>query len=953
MNLIATVLLLLSSLINTTPSEPVELLFIQWGSKQERVNYREDPAMRFGPQSFCINDSRIKILDPVNNSLKVFESGQLVKTYYAPANAKDFAIKENGEIAFLIGKDVHLYSGEKRIQKYINQSKFASIKELKTLNGQILLRNHSGNLQKLNNDKVVSLNKRVPGQVEDYSVQLLSKKSARFKYKKAETVINFDLQHADNNLGAIRFIGKDTKEHLYFDVDLIVREVPLKVNRQIWITDHSGKKLGLIHIPSHYYTSIHNDIEFAQEGRIYHMLATKEGIYLYKWEIPENIKSGFEGYYPEKVQEDLHFNRFEKQSEQSLEKKSENQDAGVSRDAALQIADSYVQHQWNCKAENLTNGIVTAPDDYKIDTPNWIDIGENQKVPYKWGGFNTLSQFDNGLADGKYAGDTYTSKCCGSSYARGVDCSGYVSRCWQLSSHYATSMMGSWNKVQNYSTWDDLKPADAILKAGSHVILFVQHNANGSLGCVEAAAGNTGWKVDYNNHYPYQLSGYSPVYYVNMEDILATPQNIRILNQNDTTITVKCDQVPGATEYVVYYGTDGETYPDSVVSPTTQINISDLDNLTGYYFKIRARGAERKSVLSPHCYAAIPSENANRTLIVNGFDRSTNSRHDYIKKYMQPMLEAGQGFSYVLNESVYKGHISLTAFDNVIWILGDESSVDDTFNPAEQDSVENFLNKGGNLFVSGAEIGWDLEGKSGHPTQADKNFYHKYLKAKYVTDAPDNSQGGYYSADAITGSIFEGLETINFDDGSHGTINVDWPDAIEAINGSESCMKFKDFSTSKGVAGIYFEGDFPQSNRPGKLVYLTFPFETVYPQASRNALLQKVIEFFNNDVPIQKGELVEVPRKFELSQNYPNPFNPTTKISYQLPEPGFVDLAMYDINGRLVETLVKQNKSAGEYTISWHARDISSGMYLYKIKIYNSNKSKLLYNANNKCILLK
>ncbi|MCP4581018.1 MAG: T9SS type A sorting domain-containing protein, partial [candidate division Zixibacteria bacterium] len=75
-----------------------------------------------------------------------------------------------------------------------------------------------------------------------------------------------------------------------------------------------------------------------------------------------------------------------------------------------------------------------------------------------------------------------------------------------------------------------------------------------------------------------------------------------------------------------------------------------------------------------------------------------------------------------------------------------------------------------------------------------------------------------------------------------------------------------------------------------------------------------------------------VPREFDVCA-YPNPFNAQTTISYTLTEPSEVTLEIYDILGNLVETLVDQSQPAGHHQISWHANDVSSGMYFYKIQV--------------------
>ena len=74
------------------------------------------------------------------------------------------------------------------------------------------------------------------------------------------------------------------------------------------------------------------------------------------------------------------------------------------------------------------------------------------------------------------------------------------------------------------------------------------------------------------------------------------------------------------------------------------------------------------------------------------------------------------------------------------------------------------------------------------------------------------------------------------------------------------------------------------------------------------------------------------PEEFHLTQNYPNPFNPVTTISYALPQSEQVILTVYDILGRKIETLVNNVQSTGHYSVRWDAGDLSSGVYLCRIK---------------------
>lgn len=79
------------------------------------------------------------------------------------------------------------------------------------------------------------------------------------------------------------------------------------------------------------------------------------------------------------------------------------------------------------------------------------------------------------------------------------------------------------------------------------------------------------------------------------------------------------------------------------------------------------------------------------------------------------------------------------------------------------------------------------------------------------------------------------------------------------------------------------------------------------------------------------------PANFQLKQNYPNPFNPTTNIEFRISHYKFVELTVLDISGRLVKTLVNENRQAGAYATQWDATNevgekVASGVYFYRLK---------------------
>jgi len=83
-----------------------------------------------------------------------------------------------------------------------------------------------------------------------------------------------------------------------------------------------------------------------------------------------------------------------------------------------------------------------------------------------------------------------------------------------------------------------------------------------------------------------------------------------------------------------------------------------------------------------------------------------------------------------------------------------------------------------------------------------------------------------------------------------------------------------------------------------------------------------------------------LPESIQLKQNYPNPFNPTTAIAFGVPRAGLVRLEIFDLLGRKVSTLVDSNQPAGEYTITFDASSLSSGVYIYRLQTGGSILTK-------------
>ena len=411
------------------------------------------------------------------------------------------------------------------------------------------------------------------------------------------------------------------------------------------------------------------------------------------------------------------------------------------------------------------------------------------------------------------------------------------------------------------------------------------------------------------------------------------PAALRVQNIGNNDVKIAVQPASGATSYNIYRSIDGTQFNKVTTYPGATNVLGTLSPDTIYYFKVSAVNGNGESNQT-EVLGVLPNEQPAPVLVVNGFDRTsgTNNTMDFIRQFAPAIVNAGFSFDACANEAVQEGYVSLSDYAAVIWISGEEGTADESFSDAEQTIIANYLESGGRMFISGSEIGYDLVEKG---STSDKLFYETYLKAVYVRD-----RVATYSVSPQSGGIFDGIGQFSFDNGTHGTYNVDFPDGINPQPDAQLALSYSGFTPSVyGGAGIQYVGTFGNGVIPGRLVYLAFPFETIYPAAMRNAVMDKVLDFLmNGAVGVSPQESENLPGTIELAQNYPNPFNPSTTIRFSLNNSGaqFVQLKIFNIFGEEVKTLVAKEMPSGTYDVVWDGTNnqqqaVASGIYLYQL----------------------
>ena len=295
---------------------------------------------------------------------------------------------------------------------------------------------------------------------------------------------------------------------------------------------------------------------------------------------------------------------------------------------------------------------------------------------------------------------------------------------------------------------------------------------------------------------------------------------------------------------------DGTTYypwlldPDNPGSPATT-GVDSINNVeqvvtdvsTGGVYTITVTGTSVPN--GPQPYSLIISEGIptppppSADILIVDDDQGAN-----YETYYKNALDAN-GYNYSYCSSPPDATVLLN-YSVVIWLTGDD--FEDTLTSTDQANLQTYLNNGGNLFISGQDIGYDIGGSS---------FYHDYLHANYVRDDTD-----IYNLNGVTGDpIGDGL-TIGIS-GGDGANNQEYQSEIAPHDGTASTVfnyAGDGCGAIKADTGTY------------KVVYFAFGFEAINNAADRNTVMDRVMGWLMPHGITTCEELQDM--KNNLSGNY-------------------------------------------------------------------------------------
>ena len=289
---------------------------------------------------------------------------------------------------------------------------------------------------------------------------------------------------------------------------------------------------------------------------------------------------------------------------------------------------------------------------------------------------------------------------------------------------------------------------------------------------------------------------------------------------------------------------------------------------------------------------------AGNVLLVNG-----DSEQQYSSYFQETLAQTGRR-GHLWDRNTW-GEVPGPLYDeynSAIWFTGDTS--ENTLTTSERSALKNFMDGGGNVFMTGQDVCDDIQG-----TELFSDYFHAQLDLEAW---PFNDIAGI-DTDPIGNGLSFSIS------GGDGANNQNTQSAISAVPEADTCFIY---DTCPVSCGVRYEGLY-------RSVLLSFGFEGISSLSDRTEVMDRIMEYF--EVPVSSDPQNPEHDVISLLPASPNPFSTSTKISFSLPHPEKVKIQIYNLKGQLVKTLLDEDKPAGNYTHNWDADKMSSGIYFMKL----------------------
>ena len=580
-----------------------------------QVALSQAPANNFGPpsvitdetgQSLYLLDSanqRILVFDTTNNRWSSIELSSIppiknrdgTSTSLSATQADDLCVMDQGRHFYL------LFSRDKKVTLYTQTGKVIRTYSIDNNLTPIGIRCHQetglvfdaldGHFYHQKDGKQLNA---VP--IGQYDVQVEQHQDSQgiIWFRNHETQMSGEISIESSPTGllkSINFIGLDKDQNVYISVEevLVQDEVTSETEPVIrWLRKYSpkGELIAQVELPYSLYAYTTQDLAVTDSGEVYQIVPLPGSFELIKWQTSLQTKNRSASddalsqklfSYTNSQSEDFHPSETDDETTAKKYPKQRSARHLIARQQIIRQAHAYTKHKFQVGRSNITSRRGVNDGQKRVITPI-RSTGYHRGMPYKWGGNDSIETFNEGLKNGKKAGDRCTAKhrnCrgkyMGSYQAVGVDCSGLISQVWELKKKYSTSTLPT---ISTRITKKQLQAGDILNKRG-HVMLFYRKTRSGRLCVYEASAKD--WKVSARCYSRYQLREYSAYRYNGLSSYGIKPEKLYIYGN----ITISEEQ---STSYIAKVRYSDGSYQD-VTNKVDWTVINPYDSQPTAYFR--------------------------------------------------------------------------------------------------------------------------------------------------------------------------------------------------------------------------------------------------------------------------------------------------------------------------------------------------------------------------------
>ncbi len=251
-----------------------------------------------------------------------------------------------------------------------------------------------------------------------------------------------------------------------------------------------------------------------------------------------------------------------------------------------------------------------------------------------------------------------------------------------------------------------------------------------------------------------------------------------------------------------------------------------------------------------------------------------------------------------------------------------------------------YMSIGGNVIISGWRIMDAMYPGISYPSKLEESaFANRYLKIKEINktrSAPPGEFTGAYGIDEYPDVVVDSSRI----DGYPVSFYDHMIEVIMIQDSSERASPIFTFRCREDCGDNLYRGQVvahQHSNGTFHSAIVGFPIIFLkYQDAAKT--VQHLMNDFGYKVTSTPNQ--EKPDSYSLKNNYPNPFNPTTNIQFSLPQASEVQLTVYDVLGRRVAKLIDGKRPAGQHSVTFNASNLSSGVYIYRLKTDGFSESR-------------